>query len=251
MDIIPLFKEKILLHTKKYNTIAQIDRFSLSKIYLKELKSILKEEYRINKKLEKEIRFLSKFINVELITQQLKNLTNTTRKQYDILTSIRLNFFKKINYNLFKEACRTEVEQSKFFAQLLKNLDFEEFKKYKQEFEKEKQLILDAQQKYRELLSAIGNVQKVNQKAKEFLQINQKIKKTHLYTFIQEDAQRVEKRIRYIMARPKESKLTFLLTSAYVVSPGTFELTFIFLFFRYLGKYTKTKMTNAKLKLAS
>jgi len=243
MELISLFKKKIKLHGKKYHLIDKIDKSSLNPLYLKELKVLLKEEQKLNNELKKEVNKLSKVINLELVNEQLNNLNSTTKKQYDTLNRIRFRIFKQANYNLFKEQCKKEVEQSKFFSKILKETvtKTEGMEIPKREFEKGKLLVNQAQRTYKELIAAVGNVKKVQEKAKELIMINRKIKQTQLYEFIKYDVDIVTEKATYALKNPKESKLKFFLAGAYIVSPGTFELTGIYLVFRYMAKYAKSK----------
>lgn len=241
MEIFPLLREKIKLNSQKYHLIDKIDRLGLNALYLKELKNLLKKEHRTNKELKKEIKKLSKFINLNLVNEQLTNINTSTKKQLDILRRIRLKILRQTNYENFKESCREEVEQTRFFSKILKETLAKEIEMPKEEFEKGRLLVKQAQQTYKELTRAIGNVKKVQQKAKELILINRQLKKTRLYEFIKYDIDFVTNKAVYAMKHPRESKLRFLLAGAYIVSPGTFELTGVYLFFRYLTKYVKYK----------
>lgn len=243
MQLFSLFKEKIKLHSKKYRLIDKIDRAGLNILYLKDLKQLLKEEQKINKELKKELKSLSKFVNLKLAIKQLNNINKTTRKQLELLERIRFRLFKRTNYEKFKESCRQEVEQSRFFSKILKETvtHLEGVEVPKEEFKQGKMLVAQAQKTYIELIKAVGNVKKVQQKSKELLLIGNKLKKTKLYGFIKYDVDLIIDKSMYMMKNPKESKLKFVLASAYIVSPGTFELTGVYLFFRYMNKYIKLK----------
>lgn len=243
MQLFYLFKEKIKLHSKKYHLISKIDQLGLNELYLKELKVLLKKEQKINEELKKEVKKLSIFINLKLVNEQLNNINQTTKKQLDTLNRIRLKIFKQINYLKFKEMCRKEVEQSRFFSKILKETvsNIGEVEPAREEFEKEKLLVKQAQRTYNELLRAVGNVKRVQQKAKELILINRRIKQTKLYEFMKYDIDLVNNKAKYALKHPRESKLKFLLAGAYIISPGTFELTGVYLFFRYLKKYVKSK----------
>lgn len=241
MQLISLFKEKIKFHSQKYRLIDKIDRHGLNRLYLKELRILLKKEQKTNRELKREVEKLSRFINLELVDEQLSNISQTTKKQLDILNRIRFKILKRTNYENFKEACREEVEQSKFFSKILKETitNIKGIQIPEEEFKEGKLLLNQAQKTYAELIKAVGNVKKVQQKATELILINTKIKKTKLYEFIKYDVDFVMDKAKYALQHPKESKLKFILAGAYIVSPGTFELTGVFLFFRYLTKYAK------------
>ena len=250
MELFSLFRKKIKLHSMKYHLIDKIDQAGLNSLYLKELRTLLKEEQKVNKQLKKEVKKLSKFVDLSLVSEQLNNIGNTTKKQLDILKRIRLKIFKQSNYQSFKEACRTEVEQSKFFLKILDETatDIKGMEIPEEEFKEGKLLVKQAQKTYIELIKAVGNVKKVQQKATELILINRKIKRTKLYEFIKYDVDFVTEKARYALKNPKESKLKFILAGAYIVSPGTFELTGIYLFFRYLTKYIKHKTSRVYSK---
>lgn len=246
MRLFSLFREKIKLHSKKYRLMDKLDRLGLNDLYLKELRILLKKELIVNKALKKEVRNLSRFVDLSLVDQQLTNINHTTKKQLDILKRIRFRIFKQVNYNAFKEACRKEVEQSEFFSKVLRETvtHLRGAELPREEFREGKLLVKQAQKTYAELINAVGNVKKVQQKAKELILINQKLKKTKLYEFIRYDVDFVIDKAKYALKHPKESKLKFVLAGAYIVSPGTFELTGVFLFFRYLTKYIKHKSSR-------
>lgn len=242
MQLFSLFREKIRLHSKKYHLINKIDRLGLNSLYLKELKDLLKKEQKINKNLKDEVKKL-KFIKTGLINEELNNINQTTKKQLDILKRIRFRIFRQTNYNKFKEACKKEVEQSKFFSKILKETitDIKDLEIPREEFKEGRLLVNQAQKTYAELKNAVGNVKKVQQKAKELILINRRIKRTKLYEFIKYDVDFVTEKAKYALKHPKESKLKFLFAGAYIISPGTFELTGVYLFFRYITKYIKHK----------
>jgi len=54
----------------------------------------------------------------------------------------------------------------------------------------------------------------------------------------------------YMMKHPKESKIKCALAGAYIIAPLTFELTGVYLFFRYLNKYAKELRADKKSKAA-
>ncbi|MBU4502912.1 MAG: hypothetical protein KKA79_10030 [Nanoarchaeota archaeon] len=240
MEILSLFKKKIRLHSKKYRLMDKLEQTEFNPLYVKELKKILKEEQKTNRELKKESKSLSKFVNLSIVQKQITNLDYTTKKQLEILSRIRFKIFKKQSFKLFKEECNREVEQSKFLSKILKESVKEtSLGLPKEEFEEGKLLVKQAQKTYRELKAAIGNVRKVQTKAKELILINRKLKKTKLYEFIKYDVDVVTGKAKYALNNPKESKLRFVLAGAYIISPGTFELTGIYLIFRYIGKYAK------------
>ncbi len=246
MNLFSLFKKKIKLHSKKHYLIDKIDQLGLNVLYLKELKDILKKEKKVNRELKQEIKRLSKYINLTLVEAQLDNLSQTNDKQLDILNRIRFKLLRKSNYQKFKNVCLREVEQCNFFSKIIKetlrNLD--DFKISNDEFEKERKLIKQIQKTYRELIRSIGDIKTVQEKAKEIILIHHKIKKTKLYEFIKEDIDLISDKAKFVLKNPKQSKLKFLLAGAYIISPGTFELTGVYLFLKYITRYVKLKRSK-------
>ncbi len=239
MQLFSLFKEKIKLHSQKYHLIDKIDRLGMNQLYLKELKGLLKKEKEMNKSLKKEVEILSRFTNLSLVEEQLDNVNQTTNKQLEILNRIRLRIFRQANYERFREECRKEAEQSKFLSNILKETITAKIEVPEEELRKEKILLDQIQKKYKELINSVGDVKKVQQKAKELLLIHRQLKKTQLYGFVKYDVDFIIGKSMYVMKHPKESKLKFILATAYIIAPLTFEMTGVYLFFRYLNKYIK------------
>lgn len=248
MELFSLFREKIRLHSQKYHLISKLDRFGMNRAYLKELRLLLRKERDVNKRLKQEIDFLSRFVNLRLIGEQIDNINKTTDMQLEILNRVELGIFRQLNYKRLKDECKREIEQSKFFLNILKETatELKGVEIPKREFEEEKILVSQAQKTYSELVKAIGNVRKVEQKAKELVFIGHKLKRTKLYEFMKQDIDFIISQASYAMKHPKESKLKFILASAYIISPGTFELTGVYLIFRYINKYIKLKSSRAK-----
>lgn len=246
MQLFSLFKEKIKLHSQKYHLIDKIDRLGMNSLYLKELKGLLKKENQLEKELRKEVETLSKFTNLDLVEEQLDNIDRTTNRQLEILKRIRLRIFRQTNYQRFKEECRKEAEQSKFLSKILKETITAKIEVPEDELRKEKILLDQIQKKYKELINSVGDVKKVHQKAKELLLIHKQLKKTQLYGFVKYDVEFIIGKSMYIMKHPKESKLKFILATAYIIAPLTFEMTGVYLFFRYLNKYIKGTKPEGK-----
>lgn len=243
MDLFSLFREKIRLHSQKYRLIDKMDRFGLNRLYLRELRALLKREQDVNMMLKHEINSLSRFVSLKLAGEQVDNINKTTRKQLEILNRIEFGFFRQFNYRWLKNECMKEIEQSKFFLDILKGAatELKGAEVPKEEFEEDKLLVGQAQKTYNELVKAVGNVKKVEQKARELIFIGHKLKRTKLYEFMKQDVDFIISQASYAMKHPRESKLKFILASAYIISPGTFELTGVYLIFRYITKYVKHK----------
>lgn len=128
----------------------------------------------------------------------------------------------------------------KFFYELEKN-------------SKEKKLFFETVKKYNELVRAIGNKnkKKIKAKTREYVLVKTKFEKTRLYCYIKEDAKNIDHKVRYMVKHPKQNKLAYFFAGVYIITPGTFELTAVFLTFKYIGKYFmdfKNKKKNAKKK---
>ncbi len=113
----------------------------------------------------------------------------------------------------------------------------ERYRECKKNFDRDERLALKIQTRYKALLSSIGNKKKVEQESKKTLQLLIKLQKTTLYGFVKDDALRIKSAVKKIRANPRKHKLKYLLASIYLISPGTFELTGIYIFLRYLWKY--------------
>ena len=83
MQLFSLFKEKIKLHSQKYHLIGKIDRLGMNRLYLKELKGLLKKEKEMNKNLKKEVEISSRFTNLSLVEEQLDHVNQTTNRQLE------------------------------------------------------------------------------------------------------------------------------------------------------------------------
>jgi hypothetical protein len=107
----------------------------------------------------------------------------------------------------------------------------------RQHYEQDERLLRRIHRHYTRLLKNIGNRRQVEKESKITLQLINKLKNVPLYVFIQDDITKIKNTIHKIKKNPKQHKLKYVLASAYMVSPGTFEATGIFLFLRYSWKY--------------
>lgn len=110
---------------------------------------------------------------------------------------------------------------------------FKELEKHRED----KILFLKTLRKYKELIKATGNKEKVKEKAREYFLVKTRFEKTRLYCYIKEDMKKIDKKVRYMMRNPKKNKLAYFFAGVYIIAPGTFELTALFLIFKYSGKY--------------
>ncbi|MDD5254363.1 MAG: hypothetical protein PHG05_04700 [Candidatus Nanoarchaeia archaeon] len=114
----------------------------------------------------------------------------------------------------------------------------EKFRKFKLKFRRNRWLIEKVERKYLQLLRAIGNQKRVKKLSREFLILLNKLKKTDMYLYMEEDTNKLRENAVQIMKKPKENKLKFAFVAFMLAVPGTFNFIPIVLFFRYL-KYRK------------
>ena len=105
------------------------------------------------------------------------------------------------------------------------------------EFHRDLRLAQRINQHYQLLLRSLGNQKEVIKQSKELNALIDHVQQTKLYGFIYEDVERIKVRMHYIRAHPKENKLAYVAAGAYIIVPGTFELTGVYLFLRYSWKY--------------
>ncbi len=87
---------------------------------------------------------------------------------------------------------------------------------------------------------------KARKEALEILKILENLKNTELYGYLRSDFNVIRKKVTLIAKNPKENKLASVLAGAYIIAPGTFELTFAFLMARYAGKYAQKRLSKKR-----
>ncbi|PIN80141.1 hypothetical protein COV16_01415 [Candidatus Woesearchaeota archaeon CG10_big_fil_rev_8_21_14_0_10_34_8] len=266
-----LFTKKLELSRQKYKQIYIIfyskkNYFSVyhAVIYLRD---IIKQEIFLNKRIIKKIhRIYKRKTKEEHIFYELAETTNdlleTLQDELDILKEVgiisiiknKIIFYKKHSFLRkkcldFKKVFDKEQEINKNLTQQLydKNMELYGLKASKKKNLKEYMgLLLEAQKLLISFRSSIGNKEKVLKVGKDLLKVLDKVQNTDLYEFVQQDVNAIKNKVKFVMAHPKQHKLTYLFTSFYIISPGTFELTGAILAVRYMTKYTIKKTKNIK-----
>lgn len=113
---------------------------------------------------------------------------------------------------------------------------FRKFFIYKHKFSRERNLILRLNNELKKLKEYSDNRRKILLESRHILLIIKQLEKTDLYWFIKDDINKVKVYVKKIRKNPRNKGLVYFLTSVYIVAPGTFELTGIILFFRYLWR---------------
>ena len=142
----------------------------------------------------------------------------------------------QLRWQLKKEE---KKELTKELDTVFRALPPKEAEKQRQEFLREKRLFTRLEEKYQELLTVSESETLVKKTARDRLLLLKKVEQTEVYGFIKKDIAVIREKIEYIRRHPKESRVAYVLTSIYIISPGTFEATFVVLFFRYLIKYAR------------
>ncbi|MEA3378329.1 MAG: hypothetical protein U9Q69_01695 [Nanoarchaeota archaeon] len=263
-----LFSKKLKLHKIKYNYLYKI--FYVNCNYFKRyyfilaLKDIIDKEILIHNKILKKIskihkknKRIRKFNVLKFICDDINKALS---KEYSIISGIGLFsilkndwtfiFSNKIKssylrkkYLEFKEMFELELELNNKFTSVLYKLNIQllEFKEKKKDYIKGTKLLKEAQTKFKDFIGVLDNKSLVQQKGKELLNILERFRGNIFYQFIQYDISNIQKKVKYVLAHPKESKFTYLFTGIYLVAPGTFELTGAILAVRYVTKYTMNK----------
>lgn len=265
--------QRYVLHAKKYDLLRAINpkSFSRSLKAIKKIRVLLRKEFHVNTKLihllEKEefseevqktfaIPFCAKLRELnKILRQEQAVLCQTDILTFGIASMQKLFTGKEQIFSRRIKRFYQLVEQELVLHQQLFALSHTFPRSYQVPKEKVKsswKLVRQLQQELRSLAQSMGNAPLVEKHGTRALVLISRIKKTEIYEFVQQDILSVKGRVEYIMAHPKENKLAYFLTTVYIVSPGTFEMTGIILFFRYLGKYTvsKTKKLRTKWKKA-
>ncbi|MFH1455667.1 MAG: hypothetical protein ABIF40_01835 [archaeon] len=266
-----VLKHMLLLDAKKYRLLAKIyeNEQSSSNIHknVDALKDTIKKQLRnkerlvwaldhlrINKKIKKQM--------IEPIVETIGKLTAIEKEQYKLINEVTFakiithkirntfSFNKKTFFlhqgRLFKRHYKREIELNRKIAHNIQHnihsyTPLKKFDKEKEKFYKSFKLLRQIQEELRELERTRKNVNLVQKHAQQILHLIEKVQHTLVYEFIEDDINKLKVRIEYVLDNPNESKMTYFLTSIYLVSPGTFELTFIILFIRYSAKYAIAK----------
>jgi len=256
-----LLLERFVLGQKKYCLIKKLDKKSYmnSLSVLNQIKWILAKEIKVNFLIGKKLKGFDKEL-VELIEPVYVNLVeinHVLKEQNRIL--YKLNFFSMVYCRLFNDAYFGKV-LNKFEAYYGEEVKLNELflerdilnllpKKYridKKKLRDSLKLVKQLQVEVHKLGKSVGNRRLVKLHSEKALELVGKVQKTELYGFIKQDVQFVKTKVGYMVKNPKENKVAYALGTFYIVSPLTFEATGVVLFFRYLGKYSVSKVKKIR-----
>lgn len=113
---------------------------------------------------------------------------------------------------------------------------FRKFFIYKHKFSRERNLILRLNNELKKLKRYSDDRRKILLESRHILFIINQLEKTDVYWFVKGDIIKVKNYLQKIKKNPKNKGLIYVLTSIYIVAPGTFEATGIILFFRYIWR---------------
>jgi len=111
---------------------------------------------------------------------------------------------------------------------------FRKFFIYKHRFSRERNLILRLNNELKKLKEYSDNRKKILLESRHILFIIKQLERTDVYWFIKGDITKIKNYLKKVRKNPKNKGLIYVLTSIYIVAPGTFEATGIILFFRYI-----------------
>jgi len=123
---------------------------------------------------------------------------------------------------------------------------FRRISKYLKKFNRERYLIIDLNRELRKLKKSVNNRRKILLESRHILYIISRLEKTDIYWFINDDISRIKNYIKKLMKNPRNKGIIYIITSIYIVAPGTFEATGIILFFRYIWRYIFKKRKAGK-----
>lgn len=277
MDLASLLKKKVALHKKKYYLAIKLCNSSLYYIVayksINELKLAIIREKAINRDILSELKSQQKkHLSVMPLMGDLENYAARVSvildDEYKILRQISLlrASVKNISILVSKEHSirflrdKLEILRHKLEEERVASERFidsvnshavklaaaiPEFQDKYKEFSKSKKLLSEMQLLYGRMIYE-ANPQIAHREALQILDIINKLKNTELYTYMVSDFNYIQKRVILIMKNPKQNKLAAALAGAYIIAPGTFELTFAFLIAKYAGKYAKKKFSKKR-----
>ena len=270
-------KKKVLLRRKKY-TLA-IKFYSRNQHYLlaygsiSSLMLVILKEKSVNKHVLKELRKIHKeHLQVMPLMNDLQthssklglilddeskilreiSLHPVSPKNFSVLVSKKKTlFFLRERLQRFKNKLEEEEDVNKKFVESINNhteklaLKIPGLSEKHRELSETRKLLNILQALYGRVLYEI-DPNKAKKEALEILTIINKLRKTELYGYLHSDFEIIRKRMTQIVKNPKENKLATVLAGAYIIAPGTFELTFAILMARYAGKYAKGRFTKKR-----
>jgi hypothetical protein len=259
-----LLLERFVLGQKKYCLIKKLDKNSYmnSLSVLNKIKWIVAKEIKVNFLISRKLRSFEKDLVclVEPVYVNLMEINHVLKEQNRIL--YKLNFFSMVyskffNKDYFKNVLITfeayfeeEVKLNELFLEKdILNLLPKEYRLDKRKLKDSLKLVKQLQVEVHKLGKSVGDRRLVKLHSEKALKLISKVQKTELYGFIQQDVQFVKRKVGYMVKNPKENKVAYALGTFYIVSPLTFEATGVVLFFRYLGKYSVSKVRKIRKKV--
>ena len=267
-DLEKLLYRRFLLHSKKFQLLQGLDltHYVRSARTLHHIRSLLTKEIAVNIHL---IRFLQKESFspqmhrdfVDPICMQLQEINMVLARERVTLSRIHLfsysyatlekmltgkSIYFSTQLRTFQKLTDKELALHQIFFQLSRKLP-KEYQVSEREVRGSWKLVAQLQEELKKIAYALGDTTLVKKHGESALALISQIQKTEIYEFVQQDVLYVQEKVRYVMAHPKENKLAYFLTTVYIIAPGTFEMTGVILFFRYLGKYTLKKRKFTKV----
>ena len=258
-----LLLERFVLGQKKYCLIKKLDKTSYmnSLSFLNQIKWIVAKEIKVNLLIGRKLKDFDHDL-VELaepVYVNLVEINHILKEQNKIL--YKLNFFSMMYSRLFNLAYfekkissfevyfDQEVKLNELFLEKdILNLLPKEYRLDKDQLKDSLKLVTRLQVEVHKLGKSVGDTKLVKLHSEKALELIAKVQETELYGFIHHDVKYVKDKVGYMVKNPKENKVAYALGTFYIVSPLTFEATGVVLFFRYLGKYSVSKVRNIRKK---
>tara|TARA_Y100000310_G_C20674203_1_gene811989 strand:+ start:1574 stop:2374 length:801 start_codon:yes stop_codon:yes gene_type:complete len=258
-----LLLERFILGQKKYGLIKNLDKKSYmnSLSLLNKIKWIIAKEIKVNFLIGQKLKGFDRELveMIEPVYVNLVEINHILKEQNKIL--YKLNFFSMVYSRLFNNAYfeRTVNDFEAYYGQEVKlnelflekdilNLLPKKYRLDKKKLRDSLKLVKKLQVEVHKLGKSVGNRRLVKLHSDKALELISKVQKTELYGFIKQDVQFVKTKVGYMVKNPKENKVAYALGTFYIVSPLTFEATGVVLFFRYLGKYSVSKVRKIRKK---
>jgi len=256
-----LLLERFVLGQKKYCLIKRLNKKSYmnSLSVLNKIRWIIAKEIKVNYLISRKLKgFDSELVElVEPVYVNLLEINHILKQQNRIL--YKLNFFSMMYCRLFNNTYFERVisqfeayygEEIKlnelFLEKDILNLLPKKYRVDKKKLRDSLKLVKKLQVEVHKLGKSVGDRKLVKLHSKKTLELISKVQKTELYGFIKQDVQFVKTKVGYMIKNPKENKVAYALGTFYIVSPLTFEATGVVLFFRYLGKYSVSKVRKVR-----
>jgi len=166
------------------------------------------------------------FVSKEKSRSFIKERLQRFKTKLGVEEKINNSFIERVNHHTEKMAARIPA-----------------FAEKQKELAEERRLIGRLQSLYGKALYE-PDPGKARKEALAILSLINKLKKTELYGYLREDFNIIRNKAVQIAKNPKENKLASVIAGAYIISPGTFELTFAVLMARYATKYAKRRFSK-------